>query len=77
MSDPLARIAQRMNAELASRSALYVGAVVPGPNGRTIKIASGYYLDPIYGRVSNWWEWNEVFPDGSLGPTESGYGYRW
>ena len=75
MSDPLARIAQSMNAELASRSSMQIGATIPDPNGRMVKVASGYYLDPIYGRVSNWWEWNEVLPDGSLGPTECGYGW--
>lgn len=76
MSDPLARIAQEMNAELAGRSSMRIGTIIPDRAGtRMVKVASGQYLDPTYGRVSNWWTWNEVLPDGSLGPAESGYGW--
>jgi hypothetical protein len=76
MSDPLARIAREMNAKLASQSSMQIGATIPDRAGtRMVKVASGYYLDPIYHRVSNWWTWNEVLPDGSLGPEESGYGW--
>ena len=35
----------------------------------------GCFLDPVYGRVSNFWYWNEVRADGSLGPSECGYGW--
>lgn len=50
-----------------------VGDVVTHPDGRTVKIASGQYWSN--GRVSNWWTWNEVNADGSLGEPESGYGW--
>lgn len=52
-----------------------VGATIKHPDGRLVKIKSGYFLDPVYGRVSNFWTWNEVKPDGSLGKHESGYGW--
>lgn len=54
---------------------LGTGKVVRHPDGRTVKIKSGCYRDPVYGRVSNWWTWNEVRSDGSLGPDERGYGW--
>ena len=36
-----------------------------GP-GVPIKIISGYFLDPTYNRLSNFWRWQQVLPDGSL-----------
>lgn len=43
--------------------------------GNPIKITSGYFLDPTYGRVSNFWYWRKIFPDGRLSDEEySGYG---
>ena len=52
-----------------------VGKVLLHPDGRTVKIKSGYFLDSIYGRISNFWYWNEVLENGSLGPEEHGYGW--
>ena len=73
--NPLAKIASDLNNDLASRSSMAIGKTMKHPDGRTVKIKSGYFLDPVYGRVSNWWEWNEVLPDGKLGTKESGYGW--
>jgi hypothetical protein len=39
-----------------------------------VRIESGCFLDSIYGRVSNFWYWNRLLPDGSLAETEHGYG---
>ena len=43
-----------------------------------VYITSGCYLDPTYGRVSNFWGWRKVIVNKSckidLGPQESGYG---
>lgn len=56
---------------------LEVGMVTKHPDGRTVKILSGHFLDPVYGRLSNFWNWREVLPDGTLSETlESGYGWK-
>ncbi len=39
-----------------------------------IQIISGCFLDPNYGRLSNYWTWREVLPDGTLGKEGEGYG---
>ncbi len=71
----LYQIARKLNEEIASKSSMKIGKIVKHPDGRTVKIKSGYFLDPIYGRVSNWWEWNEVKANGKLGKKECGYGW--
>lgn len=43
--------------------------------GRPIKIVDGCFLDPVYQRLSNFWNWREVLPNGGLSEKkESGYG---
>lgn len=37
-------------------------------------ITSGFFLDPTYGYVSNFWEWRPILKDGTLGEPKSGYG---
>ena len=39
-----------------------------------VYITSGYYLDPIYQRLSNFWTWHKINDDGTLGEIEKGYG---
>jgi hypothetical protein len=58
-------------------SPLEIGMVTQHPaDGRTVEIIDGQFLDPTYGRLSNFWWWREVFPDGSISLTEeSGYGW--
>ena len=51
------------------------GDIVKHPDGYEVKITSGYYLDPTYGRLSNFWYWKRVLPDGKLGKEEHGYGW--
>lgn len=71
----LAEAARAINQSLARKSKMEVGAIIMHPDGYLVKIKSGYFLDPIYGRVSNHWHWNKVNADGSLG--EAGHGYGW
>lgn len=52
-----------------------VGKTIQHPDGRMVKVTSGYFLDPVYGRVSNFWRWKEVLPNGKLGKEECGYGW--
>ena len=57
-------------------SHLEVGMVTKHPDGRTVKIMEGQFLDPTYGRLSNFWYWQEVLSDGSLSSKkENGYGW--
>ena len=64
-----------MNKRRSKKSSMEIGKEIKHPDGRTVKIKSGCFLDPIYGRVSNFWYWNEVLEDGSLGKEENGYGW--
>ena len=75
MDAGLARLGRAMNEEYAARSKMKVGATIQHPDGRTVVVVSGTFLDPVYGRVSNWWTWKPVLDDGSLGEAESGYGW--
>lgn len=68
-------VAKEMNQDLKSKSKMKIGEKIKHPDGRTVLVKSGYFLDPTYGRVSNFWYWNEVLENGSLGPDESGYGW--
>lgn len=72
---PLSQLASTMNQELAAQSSMAIGKRLKHPDGRTVEIVSGQFLDPTYSRVSNFWRWREVLEDGSLGPEESGYGW--
>lgn len=77
MNKELANIARGINEGVRSHycPTMEVGKTVKHPDGRTVKIVSGCYLDPVYGRVSNWWTWRPVADDGTLGAEESGYGW--
>ncbi len=37
-------------------------------------VTDGYYYDPIYNRLSNFWTWCPIQEDGTLGKAKSGYG---
>jgi len=71
---PLTKLAHDITDKYFQQS-MEIGKVLQHPDGRTVKVKSGCFRDPVYGRVSNWWTWNEVLPDGSLGLDESGYGW--
>jgi len=68
-------IVRKLTEELFPHS-LEVGKITTHPGtGKKVIIVSGCFLDPVYGRVSNWWTWREVLEDGSYGKEESGYGW--
>lgn len=50
-----------------------VGETLRHPDGRMVFITWGAY----YGEfgLHNWWHWQEVKGDGTLGPEEQGYGW--
>ena len=72
--DELTKIAHEISDKYFPHT-LEVGLVTTHPDGRTVKILSGYYRDPVYGRVSNWWTWVEIIDDNVVGMPESGYGW--
>lgn len=52
-----------------------VDDIVRHPSGREVQITSGQYWGK-YG-LSNYWEWREVLPDGTLSEqVEKGYGWQ-
>jgi hypothetical protein len=65
---------KELTEEVLGPSDLEVGKVVEHPDGRTVKIVSGQYWGER--GLSNFWTWQEVMPDGSLGPEEHGYGWK-
>ena len=67
--------ARKLVNEMECKSKMEIGATIMHPKGYLVKIKSGYFIDPIYGRVSNFWRWNRVNDDGSLGEEEHGYGW--
>lgn len=72
----LSMACHEINERLASQSVMSIGAEIRHPDGYMVKVKSGQYLDPTYGRVSNWWTWNRINEDGTLNPKdESGYGW--
>ncbi|MDP3726603.1 MAG: hypothetical protein Q8R36_05415 [bacterium] len=81
MKHPLTDLARGLTKKYFG-NALRVGGYFvydPGGNahkrGHPICIIDGYFLDPIYGRLSNHWEWRRVKADGTLGVKKySGYG---
>jgi len=70
------QLARAMNDEAKARSKMEIGKNIMHPDGYMVHILSGQYLDPIYGRVSNFWRWVRVNDDGSLA-TEVEHGYGW
>ena len=61
--------------DLAKQSNMKIGEVVKHPDGRNVKVVEGHYLDPVFKRVTNFWYWREVLPNGELGSKECGYGW--
>lgn len=68
-------VAKSINKELEATSNMKIGEDVKHPDGRTVHIIRGCFLDPEYGRMSNFWYWKERLADGSLGPEECGNGW--
>lgn len=55
---------------------LVVGKQYIHPKDGLVQITSGYFYDPTYGRVSNFWHWQKVLKDGTLDGVDR-HGYGW
>lgn len=77
MSQELANTVRGINEGLRAQfcPTMKIGATVAHPDGYAVKVLSGCYLDPVYGRVSNWWTWQRINDDGTPGEEASGYGW--
>lgn len=73
LSRKLDSIAQGLNEKHLKRNSLKIGKYFLYKE-KPIKILSGYFLDPTYHRLSNYWTWRRVLSNGSLGIMGSGYG---
>lgn len=69
----ISKLVNKINNSFAKQSSMEIGKTIAHPDGRMVKIKSGRFLSN--GRVSNFWHWNEVKKDGTLGPEEFGYGW--
>lgn len=54
-------------------STFKIGDVRRHPEHGRIRITGGYYLDPTYGRLSNFWHWVKL--DHRNNPCKEGCGY--
>ena len=71
--EELTRIATEITDRLCPPSKLVVGKYYMY-KGEVVKITSGYYRDPTYNRISNFWSWRKINKDGSLSlVVEDGY----
>jgi hypothetical protein len=66
--------ARAMTEEVFGPAPFAVGDLVWHPDGRRVRIIDGQYWG-LHG-LSNHWTWRPVFPDGTMGPPESGHGWR-
>lgn len=62
---------KEMTESVLGKSSMEIGKVVTHPDG--YKVIDGQYWG-TYG-LSNFWTWQRVNADGSLGKKESGYGW--
>jgi hypothetical protein len=69
----LYRLARDVTDEILPPIRLRIGGHYLHPDDGEIVITSGYYRDPTYGRVSNFWHWIVV----ATGEAKHGYGDNW
>lgn len=74
MEHPLTRLARDITDKYFPCH-MQIGKVIKHPKGYNVKVISGCFRDPTYGRISNWWTWQRVYKSGKLGPEQSGYGW--
>lgn len=81
MEHPLRTLARDLTKKYFGNALCVGGYFIHDPKGaagrrkgRVIFVTGGYFLDPIYERLSNHWSWRYVRPNGSLGRSGSGYG---
>ena len=51
---------------VVSPAAFQIGKVYEHPKHGPVYLESGYYLDPTYGRVSNFWNFKKIRADGTM-----------
>lgn len=73
MNQVMETIVSEFHKELIGSGHYEIGKVFKR-NGKLIYIIGGCYLDSIYGRLSNFWDWRYVHKDGTLGKHGCGYG---
>jgi hypothetical protein len=73
LSRKLDSIAQGLDEKYSKRNSLEIGKYFIY-KGKPIKIISGYFIDPEYDCLSNYWTWRKVLSNGSLGKKGEGYG---
>lgn len=66
-------IGRQVTDSIIPPTTLRVGRVYQHPTDGLIRILSGYYRDPAYGRISNFWTWEVL----STQERKSGYGASW
>jgi hypothetical protein len=66
-------IARRVTDEVVKPVGLVKGWRYVHPEDGVIEITGGYYRDPTYGRISNFWDWIVV----ATGERKNGYGDNW
>lgn len=65
--------ARRITDEILPPVELEIGRRYLHPEDGVIEITDGYYRDPRYGRISNFWHWKVVATD----EYKHGYGGNW
>jgi hypothetical protein len=54
-------------------SHMKIGEIIKHPDGGSVKVLGGQYWGER--GLSNFWTWQEVLPDGTLGKIRHGYGW--
>lgn len=70
---PLSAFGREVTDQVLAPVKLVIGGRYLHPEDGEIEILSGCYRDPVYGRVSNWWDWKVL----SSGEKRGGYGANW
>lgn len=69
----LYKVAEEITDEVLKPVTLQIGHTYLHPEDGEIEITGGYYRDPIYNRISNFWYWKVL----ATGEIHSGYGTNW
>lgn len=72
-SDPLYDVARQITDSVFPPIELEAGKRYLHPEYGLIEITGGCYRDPVYGRISNFWDWTVV----ATGEHGCGYGADW
>jgi hypothetical protein len=73
MSAHIQTVLRELAKEAMGPTKLKINSIVRHPTDGIVKIVDGQYWGE-HG-ISNFWYWQEIKPDGSLGERKSGYGW--